>query len=845
EQAAAERAAARAARKKEAALRRAQRNSHLQEEQAALQEEEEQEEETFESLLEEEPEDDLLVAAGRAVERLKEFAGQIKARIQERREEASEPEETNGSELEDEMGQSGRGRMPEPEEKTDRAERASMSAAEEQDSHAEASDKTEKSAFKKTKRHYGAKSISEEAESVGRRILHSLHMETPEEKREDKNKSKSSRPVISSESILDDTLDIPPAPTELSADSIDLDTVQTLDRLLDHPEKQRSFTASVAGQPESTQTESDQPVSTRPVSELPETEQPAPVQAKSEQPAPAQPVSELPETEQPAPTQPVSENQSVSAPAEADRLSKLKVKPHLPDVKAYLRKMLAKLREKGFGRQQFILLGAAGAILILIMILIACAAGSMMRQQKKKKYVTADTGLTVLVENQPEEWCSSCELELKFSAKGEEISSVEIDGVVYEPDEEGIVTVEAQEYLLEASVETGSGTLSAQIEIPMLDAEAPVLSVELSEGEITLTAADARSGVSSIWYATVDEDSWLEIPHYRQYSEPILYEEGTVYYFYASDQAGNHSSPVVTTMETAESLSLSEEELTLFPGESTYIQAEVFPSGALLNNVNYESSNTDVVTVSSSGLMTAVTTGSALVKVSADNLETVSCMVNVTTEQTITVSTIGDCTLGTYAGANTSTSFDTYYAMYGADYFFENVRDILENDDVTFANLEGTLTNETTPEDKTYAFKGDPSYTEILLSGSVEVVTLANNHSSDYGAQSLTDTKENLTDAGIDYCIGDTIAYQEISGIKIAFIGIYELSSGMDCEEQVRKTIAEAQEENARLIFVAFHWGSEKETAADETQQSLAHIAVDCGADLVVGHHPHVLQGIE
>ena len=79
--------------------------------------------------------------------------------------------------------------------------------------------------------------------------------------------------------------------------------------------------------------------------------------------------------------------------------------------------------------------------------------------------------------------------------------------------------------------------------------------------------------------------------------------------------------------------------------------------------------------------------------------------------------------------------------------------------------------------------------------------------------------------------------------MKTAFIGIYVLDDGMEREEQVRQTIAQAKEEGAQLVIVAFHWGSEKATAPDETQQTLAHIAVDCGADLVVGHHPPRASG--
>ena len=183
--------------------------------------------------------------------------------------------------------------------------------------------------------------------------------------------------------------------------------------------------------------------------------------------------------------------------------------------------------------------------------------------------------------------------------------------------------------------------------------------------------------------------------------------------------------------------------------------------------------------------------------------------------------------------------------MNGTSYFFQNVRQILEADDATFANFEGTLTTETTRETKEYAFKGDPSYTQILTDGSVDVVTLANNHSSDYGAQSLTDTEEALDEAGVDYCIGDKIVVKEVNGIPTAFIGIYVLNDGMVREEQVKQTIAAAKQQGAKLVIVAFHWGTEKAEEPDETQKSLAHTAVDCGADLVVGHHPHVLQAIE
>ena len=109
-------------------------------------------------------------------------------------------------------------------------------------------------------------------------------------------------------------------------------------------------------------------------------------------------------------------------------------------------------------------------------------------------------------------------------------------------------------------------------------------------------------------------------------------------------------------------------------------------------------------------------------------------------EVSITISSMGDCTLGTDVNFNQSTSLNAYYNMNGPDYFFQNVRSILEKDDLSIVNMEGTLTDSTTREDKTYAFKAPAEYAGILSGSSVEAANLANNHSSDYGGQSNTDT---------------------------------------------------------------------------------------------------------
>ena len=212
----------------------------------------------------------------------------------------------------------------------------------------------------------------------------------------------------------------------------------------------------------------------------------------------------------------------------------------------------------------------------------------------------------------------------------------------------------------------------------------------------------------------------------------------------------------------------------------------------------------------------------------------------------ITVSMVGDCTLGTDVNFDQSTSFDAFYQMKNdPGYFFQNVKDIFTADDLTVANMEGTLTTSNDRQQKTFAFKGDPSYTEILTRGGVEATNLANNHSHDYGDQSYEDTIQYLEAAGITTFGYDRTAVMDVKGIKVGLIGIYELKDGLGRQQQVIDTIQEVKDQGAQVIIVSFHWGTEKSNVPDDIQKTLAHLAVDQGADLVVGHHPHVLQGIE
>lgn len=232
-------------------------------------------------------------------------------------------------------------------------------------------------------------------------------------------------------------------------------------------------------------------------------------------------------------------------------------------------------------------------------------------------------------------------------------------------------------------------------------------------------------------------------------------------------------------------------------------------------------------------------------KASSDSQNTDSSNATVSSPVSLTFSVVGDCTLGTDETFDYDTSLNAYYENYGADYFLQNVKDIFSADDLTIANFEGTLTDSDEREDKTFAFKAPASYASILTGGSVEAVNTANNHSHDYGDQSFDDTLAALDDAGIVHFGYDETAVMDVKGIKVGLVGIYELYDHLEREQQLKDNIAKVKADGAQLIVVIFHWGNETETVPDSNQTTLGRIAIDEGADLVCGHHPHVLQGIE
>ena len=197
-------------------------------------------------------------------------------------------------------------------------------------------------------------------------------------------------------------------------------------------------------------------------------------------------------------------------------------------------------------------------------------------------------------------------------------------------------------------------------------------------------------------------------------------------------------------------------------------------------------------------------------------------------EVNFTISFAGDCTLGNYDGQAYDGSFNQEYKRQGNDptYFLKKVKDVFEKDNLTVVNLEGPLTTASNHLEKEFPFSGDPEYTKILTSSSVEVVTLANNHSEDYYEAGLQDTKKYLDEASIGHFGYDDSYIKEIKGIKCGFLGYRSLSVSMNNESGHQK-IQEAinhlkNEEQCQLVFVYYHWGIERQYQANEDQRSLA-----------------------
>lgn len=202
----------------------------------------------------------------------------------------------------------------------------------------------------------------------------------------------------------------------------------------------------------------------------------------------------------------------------------------------------------------------------------------------------------------------------------------------------------------------------------------------------------------------------------------------------------------------------------------------------------------------------------------------------------------GDCTLGTMP--RHKDAVNGFHKVMNGDYQypFRNVMQYFENDDFTMINLEGVLGEEGYAASKMFVFRGPEDYTNIMTQSSVEAVTIANNHSMDYGRAGYDKTKQLLEDAGIAYVEKDASSIMTTeSGLTV---GMYAGTFTIDLED-MKAEVAALRQQGAEVVVLAMHWGKEGYYYPITDQVRFAHEAIDAGVDIVYGHHPHVLQHIE
>ena len=217
-------------------------------------------------------------------------------------------------------------------------------------------------------------------------------------------------------------------------------------------------------------------------------------------------------------------------------------------------------------------------------------------------------------------------------------------------------------------------------------------------------------------------------------------------------------------------------------------------------------------------------------------------------EKTVTITFTGDVTLGSEEKKrNKDFSFDTMAANQGYEYFFANVRDFFAEDDLTVINLEGVLSDSSKQENtgKTYRFRGPTDFVNILTCSSIEACNIANNHTMDFGNQGYAATLATVQEAGLGAFGNDEIFIYEKDGIKIAFMSVnttgFNGRKSWTKEEMARLK----NEEGVNCIVYVFHGGTEYGGVHNRIQENASRYVIDCGADLVVMHHPHVVQGFD
>ncbi len=237
--------------------------------------------------------------------------------------------------------------------------------------------------------------------------------------------------------------------------------------------------------------------------------------------------------------------------------------------------------------------------------------------------------------------------------------------------------------------------------------------------------------------------------------------------------------------------------------------------------------------------------------------DTVSSGTSLSTEPQIRLMFVGDIMLSRLVGKEIAASGDWRYP-------FLNIASTTSSADITFANLETTVSSRGHKIGSEFSFRSDPRALEGLPYAGIDVVSIANNHIWDYADDAFLDTQRHLREVGIAYAGGGsnyeeahTAALLNAKGTRVAYLAYTNLlpkfftrpasvpaSASYDDWARVERDIVKAKQE-ADIVVVSYHWGTEYETHHNVEQEEIAKKTIDVGANLVIGSHPHVQQEIE
>lgn len=214
----------------------------------------------------------------------------------------------------------------------------------------------------------------------------------------------------------------------------------------------------------------------------------------------------------------------------------------------------------------------------------------------------------------------------------------------------------------------------------------------------------------------------------------------------------------------------------------------------------------------------------------------------------VTISAVGDLTFGGDVRKGGMSLFDKELKKQGGDLGFvtRNIRDLLAEDDMTFANFETTLTSAPVfKKGNEFVFSAPREYIEILTQGSIEAVSFENNHGMDHGQAGIDETTANFDKHGIIWSAEGHFGIFEARGVRIGLLAYQTFNNQYPrLYDLVPLDIVRAKTQ-CDIVIVSFHWGDELDYAPNANQQTLGRLTIDAGADLVVGHHSHRINPIE